>query len=129
MDTPVIAIPHQVQTAADRMVKALLGAEPISEYRQAEANLEADSQARQLLDQLAAAQADMRSRQRDGSVTQADLDRLRDFQQQAALNQVIMRYVEAQRMANDYLLAINQEISRLIGVDFGALARPAQCCP
>lgn len=128
MDTPVVAIPRKVQAAADRMVKALLGAEPISAYRQAQADFEADAQARQLLDQLAAAQADVRSRQRDGSVTQADVDRLRDFQHRAALNRVIMRYVEAQQAANDYLLAINQEISRLIGVDFGALARPPQSC-
>lgn len=129
METSVVAIPHKLQTATDQMVKVLLNAEPISAYRQALADFESDLQAQQLLDQLADAQADLRSCQRDGSVTQADVDHLRDCQRQATSNHIIICYVEAQQMANDYLLAINQAISELIGVDFGKLARPPQSCP
>jgi cell fate (sporulation/competence/biofilm development) regulator YlbF (YheA/YmcA/DUF963 family) len=122
-----VVIPPAVLTAAERLAEVLVREEPIAAFRQAQAEFEADPQAQQVLDQLASAQADLRVRQRDGSVSQADLDHLRDLQRQAGASQAIMGYAEAQQLANDYLLGVNLEISRLIGVDFGALARPARC--
>jgi cell fate (sporulation/competence/biofilm development) regulator YlbF (YheA/YmcA/DUF963 family) len=127
VEESTIVIPRALLTAAERLAEMLTREEPIAAFRQAKAEFDADPQAQQVLEQLASAQADFRVRQRDGSVTQADLDHLRDLQRQAGANQVIMLYADAQQLANDYLLGVNLEISQLIGVDFGALARPARC--
>ena len=127
MDTPAITIPHVPNAAAHRLAEALLHAEPIVAFCQAKADFEAAPVARRLLDQVAAAQAELRFHQKSGSVTQLELDQLRVLQRQASANPVIVRYLETQQMANDCLLAINQEISQLIGLDFGAMARPT-CC-
>jgi cell fate (sporulation/competence/biofilm development) regulator YlbF (YheA/YmcA/DUF963 family) len=127
MEQSMIVIPAPLQAAAERLAEMLCREDPIAEYRQAVDALETDPHARQLLDQLAAAQADMRVHQKDNSVTQADLDHLRDLQQQVETNQIIMRYAQAQQLANIYLIGVNQEISQLIGVDFAALARSG-CC-
>ncbi|MCC7208360.1 MAG: YlbF family regulator [Anaerolineae bacterium] len=122
-----VTIPPDLLVAAEQLAEVLLDTEPIADYHRATAEFEADAQARQLLDQLGAAQVDLRTRQRDGGVTRADLDHLRDLQRQAASNPTITRFVQTQQMANEYLQGVNLEISEVIGVDFGAWARPSRC--
>ena len=127
MEKSTNLIPPNLLTAAERLAEVLAHEEPLVAFRRAKAEFEADPKAREILDQLGAAQADLRVRQRDGSVTQVDLDRLRYLQRQAGSNQVILHYAEAQQAANEYLLSVNQEISQLSGIDFGTLARSG-CC-
>lgn len=127
MEKSMNVIPPKLLTAANHLAESLVREEPIVAFRQAKAEFEADPKAREILDQLGAAQADLRVCQRNGSVTQIDLDRLRYLQRQAGSNQVIMHYAETQQAANEYLLSVNQEISQLIGIDFGTLARSG-CC-
>jgi cell fate (sporulation/competence/biofilm development) regulator YlbF (YheA/YmcA/DUF963 family) len=109
--------------AADQLAETLTRTDVFVDFWQARADLQEDADSRQLLDLLGTTQADLRARQKDGSVTQTDLDRLRYLQRQAGANHIIMHYAEAQQRANDYLLNVNQEISLLIGVDFGTMAR------
>ena len=120
-------IPPVLLTSAERLAEVLLREQPIVEFRRAKEELEADPHASQILDQLGDAQADLRAHQKDGSVTQADVNHLRDLQRQAGANQAILVYAETQQLANEYLLGVNQEISELIGVDFGTMARRG-CC-
>ncbi len=125
MDT--VALPPNVANATRRLADALKRADPIETYRDAQARLEADPQATTLLDQLAAAQADLRVRQSDGTVTQADIDRARALQSQVQANSTIMSYVEAQQGADTYLVEVNLAISQLLGIDFASLARTCGC--
>lgn len=127
MNTPTVTVPHIPYAAARRLAEVLLHAEPIVAFRQAKADFEAAPFAQRLLDQLASAQAEIRSHQKSGSVTQLEIDQLRVLQRQAGLNPVIARYLETQQRAHAYLLTINQEISQLVGLDFGAMARQT-CC-
>ncbi len=125
MDT--VALPPNVSNATRRLADALKRADPIETYRDAQARLEADPQATTLLDQLAAAQADLRVRQSDGTVTQADIDYARALQSQVQANSTIMSYVEAQQGADTYLVEVNLAISQLLGIDFASLARTCSC--
>ncbi len=125
MDT--IALPPNVSNATRRLADALNRADPIETYRDAQARLEADPQATALLDQLAAAQADLRVRQSDGTVTQANIDHARALQSQVQANSTIMSYVEAQQAADTYLVEVNLTISQLLGIDFASLARTCGC--
>src|SRR5512141_472606 len=102
-----VALPPNVSNATRRLADALKRVDPIETYRDAQARLEADPQATALLDQLAAAQADLRVRQSDGTVIQADIDRARALQSQVQANSTIMSYVEAQQAADSYLVGVN----------------------
>ena len=125
-NTPMM-LPSDLLEALETLAESLAHAEPIVLYRQAQARLEADHHAYDLLKRLSAAQADLRIRQAHSAVTQVDVDQVRTLQREAQSNHMIMAYVKAQQVANAYLPAVNQEISALLGVDFATLARSTSC--
>jgi len=124
----VVQLPPDLQEALDALAENLAQSEPLVLYRQAQARLDADPQARTLLERLSAAQADLRARQgRGGTINQADIDNLRALQRQVQTDHTIMDYARAQQAAIAYLPEVNYEISQLLGVDFAALAGPGSC--
>lgn len=127
MDTKVVTLPENISTATEQLAAAILHAEPIAAYQQAKARLDADPEAHELLERFARAQMDLRQRQAQNVITQADIDQLRALQRQVQSNQRIMDYAETQQRAIAYLPSVNQEISQLLGVDFASLAGPASC--
>lgn len=123
-----VRLPPNLQEALEALAENLVQAEPLVLYRQMQTRLEADHRARALLERLSAAQADVRARQARGeTITQADIDQLRALQRQVQTDRTIMDYAQAQQAAVAYLPEVNQEISRLLGVDFAALAGPGSC--
>ena len=120
-------LPPNLLEATENLALTLLASEPIMAYHRAKARLDSDPEARGLLERFSTAQRDVRVRQGNSSVTQADMDRLRTLQRAVQSNRVIMEYAETQQAAIAYLPVINQEISQLLGVDFASLAGPASC--
>jgi len=96
-------------------------------YQQAKERLNADIRSRELLERYSRTQTELRVRQSQNAVTQADVDQLRALQREVQANRKIMDYAETQQAAIAYLPAVNQEISQLLGVDFASLAGPASC--
>ena len=127
MEPKVATLPEEVINATEQLAAAILRVEPIAAYQQAKARLDADSEARELLERLSKLQADLRTRQARNGITQADMDQLRALQHQVQTNQTIMDYARTQKDAVAYLPAVNIEISQLLGLDFAALAGPASC--
>lgn len=127
MDNSNLNLPSTLLAATERLATVITSAEPIAAYLQAKDRLDTDPQARGLLECLSSAQSDLRMRQVNGNITQADLDHLRTLQLQVQSNHVIIDYTETQQAAIAYLPQVNQEISQLIGVDFASLVGPASC--
>ena len=113
--------------ATQALAENLLASEPFALYLQAQAQFDADSQARDLLHQLSQAQIDLRRKQAQGGVTQTDVAQLRVLQAAAQSNRVIVDYASTQQAAITYLREINHTISELIGTDFAALAKKSTC--
>jgi cell fate (sporulation/competence/biofilm development) regulator YlbF (YheA/YmcA/DUF963 family) len=113
--------------ATRALAENLLASEPFAFYQQAQAQFDADSQARDLLHQLSQAQTDLRRKQAQGGVTQTDVAQLRVLQAAAQSNRVIVDYASTQQAAITYLREINQAISELLGTDFAALAKKSTC--
>lgn len=128
MKTELTMLPPTLVEAIETLAAALLNTEPLVAYHQATATLEADPDSITLLSQFSAAQAQVRKRQGDGTITQFDVDRLRSLQRQVQVNSTIMSYASAQQAALAYLPEVNGEISQLIGLDFASLAGPSGCC-
>jgi cell fate (sporulation/competence/biofilm development) regulator YlbF (YheA/YmcA/DUF963 family) len=120
-------IPSELLGATHTLAAALAQAEPIAAYRAARARLDADGVARGLLEPVTTAQTDLRVRQARGTLTELHLNQLRALQRQAQLNPVIMDYIAAQQAAMAYLPDVSMEISRLLGIDFGALIGRSTC--
>lgn len=127
MDTNTANLPPNILAATEHLAATILRAKPVAAYQKAIARLNADSEARELLERFMQAQTDLRVRQARNSITQADMDQIRALQRKVQSNRTILDYAEAQQKAVDYLPAVNQEISQLLGVDFASLAGPASC--
>jgi len=116
-----------MQEAAEALISNLLASEAFVRYQQAHAQLNEDRQARALLEQLSQAQADLRKKQANSGVTQAEIDTLRTLQEQVQHNKVIMTYAQTQQEAVNFLREINNEISQLLGINFASFAKHASC--
>jgi cell fate (sporulation/competence/biofilm development) regulator YlbF (YheA/YmcA/DUF963 family) len=116
-----------LMAATQSLAENLLASEPFAIYQQAYTRFNADPQARDLIQHLAQAQAELRRKQVNGDVTQVDVDQLRALQSEVQSNRVIVDYATTQQGAITYLREINQAISELIGTDFAALAKKSTC--
>lgn len=117
----------EVKQAVQNLGNVLKNTPPLRAYADALATMTADAEATALLDQLQDLQADIRVRQSNGGVTQDDITRLRQLQYQVQTHPTISAFIEAQQEATAYLPQVNQEISRLLGIDFASLVAPASC--
>lgn len=116
-----------LRTAAVKLAETLVRAEPIAAFQRAKARYDADTEVQALIQKYAAARTDLQLRQSNGSITQSDLNRLRDLQRQVQGNVVVVNFVETQQVAAAYLSGVVQELDELIGMDFAALANPSTC--
>jgi cell fate (sporulation/competence/biofilm development) regulator YlbF (YheA/YmcA/DUF963 family) len=121
-------IPETLYQATQSLADHLAASEPFAHYFQARQAFEVDSDAQSLIKDISSIQGEIRQKQQRGQVTQEDIDVLRAMQQQAQSNETIMQYANTQQNAVNFLREINQEISRLLGVDFAALSRQTGCC-
>lgn len=113
--------------AADVLIDNLLASEDFIRYREASARLEADQQAKNLLEQLAQMQTEIRKKQANNSLTQIDIDALHGLQAQVQRNNTITAYAQAQQAAVGFLREINNEISQLLGINFASFASKKTC--
>lgn len=127
MTNPDVLLTPYLQAATEQLGQILLQVKPLAAYHQAKARLDGDPEASALLEQYAAAQANLRMQQVNNAVTQASVEHLRSLDRQVRSNPVIMEYAEAQQMATAYLAEVNLEISQLLGMNFGAWASSGRC--
>jgi cell fate (sporulation/competence/biofilm development) regulator YlbF (YheA/YmcA/DUF963 family) len=117
----------QLHEATQSLIDNLMASEAFTRYQQARALLHADPQAHALLEQLSQSQAGLRQKQASGGATQAEIDALRELQQKAQRDQVIMAYAQSQQAAINFLREINGDISQLLGINFASFANHATC--
>jgi len=117
----------QLQEATHLLIENLVASEVFIHYQRAQAHLNADSEAHALLDQLSQAQADLRKKQVNGGINQAEIDALRELQQKVQCNPIIMDDAQSQQEAINFLREINDEISQLLGINFATFANHATC--
>jgi cell fate (sporulation/competence/biofilm development) regulator YlbF (YheA/YmcA/DUF963 family) len=120
-------IPIRLQSATFALAESLQTSEPFLQYERAGQILKSDAKAKNLLEQVAKMQAQIRSEQMKGSLTQEAIDNVRRMQMEAQQNGTIRAHAQAQQNAVNYLREVNQEISQLLGIDFAMLVRQSSC--
>ncbi len=121
-------LPPELKQAVQTLSEAVKQAPPLRAYTEALAKMEADRSATDLLDELQRVQADLRVRQSNGGITQADTVRLRQLQAGVQAHPTIAAFLAADQAAKAYLPQVNNLISDLIGIDFASLGRIKGCC-
>ncbi len=114
--------------ATSSLAENLAQSEPIRSYKAAEARLNADPIALQILADLSPLQQKIRQQQYSSAVPESDLKQLRELQSAMGANEIIQDYLLAQELAIAFLREVNQEISQLLGIDFASLARRSGGC-
>jgi cell fate (sporulation/competence/biofilm development) regulator YlbF (YheA/YmcA/DUF963 family) len=128
MDTSHENLSPQMLSATEALAVNLRQSEPFLKYYQAQARLEADAPARDLLKRLAATQSEIRRLQTRGEIAPGDIEKLRNVQGAVQANAIIVEYSRTQQSAIAYLRTINQDISQLLNIDYAALAKRPGCC-
>lgn len=128
MNKTTETLPAAVSDAADALAAALRSSPPFVAFDAAEEALFADAPAAALLERFLAAQHDLRARQMDGTLTQAELSAARDLERELEDSVPVMDYISAQQNALARLPEVNQAISELLGINFAQLARRSSCC-
>jgi cell fate (sporulation/competence/biofilm development) regulator YlbF (YheA/YmcA/DUF963 family) len=114
--------------ATQDLGNALKNTPSLRAYLGAKERMATDAQAIALLDEFQRVQSDIRVRQSDSSLTQADLTRLRQLQSDVQTNPTIAAFGAAEQEAKSYVRQVNLVISDLLGIDFASLGRVSGCC-
>lgn len=118
----------ELQAATQALAQALRQSSPIAAFEEAQARLEQDQEAKALLNRLREAQRRYLDKQRHGSLTQADIDAVRQAQAAVQHHPTVIAYSQALQVAQAFLPEVNLEISQVLGFDFGALAAGPSSC-
>ena len=127
MKPPATPLPADLLAATDVLAEQLLETEAFMLYERAQARLQTDRAANKLLERFAVAQSDLRSQQTQGAISTTEVDALRTLQQAVQANASVQEYSAAQQAAADCLRQVNEDISEVLGVDFGSLTKRG-CC-
>jgi len=123
MDYQTDLFTKELLKATFDLAESLAEAEAIVHFISANQALNNDQNALELINAATELQRKVYDGQSSGDDLSNDLNRLRDYQSQISSNAVIQEQSIARETAVAFLREINQEISQLLGMDFGALAR------
>ena len=118
----------ELTEAVDALAENLLASESFLALEGAHLRLREDAQARDLQQRFRQAEATLRQRQANRSMTQADMAAYRTLNAEAQANELITGYEAAQQAIAACLRDVNRDVSQLLGVDFATLAKRSGCC-
>jgi cell fate (sporulation/competence/biofilm development) regulator YlbF (YheA/YmcA/DUF963 family) len=125
---PYASIPTALRAATEALGESLSRTEPIDALHRAQARLDTDESAKAILDRVAEAEDNLRRRQAEGTMTKADIDRVRNAQREASSDPSITGFGAAHQAVVAYLPEVNGMISELLGWDFAAMAAAPTSC-
>ncbi|GIV63700.1 MAG: YlbF family regulator [Chloroflexota bacterium] len=114
---------NSLSEALQNLIDHLTHSEASIRFRNAERALMNDSNAQDLLNQLARLQQTLKTQQRNNLPTEETLTHLHQFQLQVAEHPSIQEYEYSRELYIALIRQVNQQISQLIGLDFAALTR------
>ena len=118
----------ELTEAVDALAENLLAAEPFLALEGTYLRLQGDAQARNLQQRFRQAEATLRQRQANRTMTQADMAAYRTLNAEAQANELIAGHEAAQQAIAACLRDVNRDLSQHLGVDFAILAKRSGCC-
>jgi cell fate (sporulation/competence/biofilm development) regulator YlbF (YheA/YmcA/DUF963 family) len=115
------------QSARD-FATALKAAPHVSRFLNAKKRMEDDEDTQKLVQDFQQKQRDLSVKQLKGTVSASEWKAMRDLQIKVINLPLIKEFSEAQNDAFEYCRTLGEDLSGLLGVDFGALAAPPASC-
>lgn len=123
MTDPIDEIPEELLDITRTLANNLAQSEPFLRLKQANRKVEANPQASQLQTEFSLLQMKVRAQQYTSDYSQADVIRLRSLQSLVDRNQTLQEQAAALEDALNFLRDLNQLMSGILKMDFGALTR------
>lgn len=127
MGPQTVLVSPQLRQAAEELAASIMRSGPFTAYAAAQARLEEDKHARDLLDAVVEVEWDVRRMQAEGTMTREDIDRLRSVRTLASSDPVVVELETARRGVAAYLPQVNRLITEALGVDIAVLSRAGGC--
>lgn len=114
-----------VVEAARALAEALRHTGVIQAYLAAEQRFRADPEVGGVRERLIAAYQAYEQAERAGTATVEHVQEVRGWQQALQAHPTVVEYARTREAGGLFLQGVNEEISSLLGIDFGATAGPA----
>jgi len=125
MTNPIDEIPEELLDITRTLANNLAQSEPFLRLKQANRKVESNPQASQLSTEFSLLQMKVRAQQYTSDYSQADVIKLRSLQSLVDRNQTLQEQAAALEDALNFLRDLNQLMSGILKMDFGALTRRA----
>jgi len=125
MTNPIDEIPEELLDITRNLANNLAQSEPFLRLKQANRKVESNPQASQLSTEFSLLQMKVRAQQYTSDYSQADVIKLRSLQSLVDKNQTLQEQATALEDALNFLRDVNQLMSGILKMDFGALTRRA----
>jgi len=123
MTNPIDEIPEELLDITRTLANNLAQSEPFLRLKQANRKVESNPQASQLSTEFSLLQMKVRAQQYTSDYSQADVIKLRSLQSLVDRNQTLQEQAAALEDALNFLRDLNQLMSGILKMDFGALTR------
>ncbi len=122
----MMPLSEELQRACEALGRALAESRPVREYREAQARLEADPEARSMEEEFQQLYQDLLARQQAGEeLPREAVDRFYRLRNQVEAHPLILERNIALSELKQYFADVAFQLSTLLGADYTALARRA----
>jgi cell fate (sporulation/competence/biofilm development) regulator YlbF (YheA/YmcA/DUF963 family) len=118
----------KIREKAREFASALKDAPHVSQYLGAKKKMENDEDTQKLVKEFQQKQRELAVKQIRRTLSPSEWKAMRNLQIKVINQPLIREYSEAQNEAFEYCRSLGDDLSRLLGVDFGALAAPPSSC-
>ncbi len=117
-----------LKLAAEEFVRYLNSSKEVKDFQAAQEKFNNDPEVSELYQRFTRLAQEFQQKQATGSVTQEEINTIKQLQQQINTHPVTQEYAQKQQELMVILQDCNQAISEITGFDFSATAAPAASC-
>ncbi len=117
-----------LKLAAEKFVRYLNSSKEVKDFQAAQEKFNNDPEVSELYGRFTRLAQEFQQKQATGTVTQEEINTIKQLQQQINTHPVTQEYSQKQQELMVVLQDCNQTISEVTGFDFSATAAPAVLC-
>ena len=121
-------IDNQLKLAAEEFVRNLSSSQAVKEFKSAQTEYQNNPDVKKMREEYVSVAQNFQQKQSNGTLTQEDINVIRQLQTNLNKHPAIIRYAQAQQMMVMMLQDCNSAISEMLGFDFAATAAPTSSC-
>lgn len=118
----------ELRQAAERFVTSVRGATEFDAYLKAHIECQSDPVLRGIRKRFNERSAELQTKQSRGTLTQEEIDELRELQRNLNEHPVTTRYIHARQALVTSLQEHNRAVGQELGFDFASAAAAKSCC-